>query len=116
MQVLTAEQARIFLNAARENRYEALFVLAVTTGMRQDELLALRWRDVDLEGGHVQIRATIDDGERSARGHQYENGAQSPQAGAQPPGMRGFARGAGHTSRRNAYGSARRGTTAILSS
>jgi integrase len=38
---------------------EALYVLAVTTGMRQGELLGLKWEDVDLEDGTVQIRRTL---------------------------------------------------------
>jgi integrase len=39
--------------AARETRYEVLFLLAVTTGMRQGEILGLRWADLDWDGnGH----------------------------------------------------------------
>ncbi len=34
-------------------------MLAVTTGMRQGELLGLKWSDVDLEGGRVSIRRTL---------------------------------------------------------
>jgi len=59
MHVLTSEQTRRFLKAIHGQRYEALFVLAVTTGMREGELLALRWRDVDLEARHLQVRATL---------------------------------------------------------
>jgi integrase len=44
---LTGEQARSFIDTAAGSRLEALFVLAVTTGMRQGELLGLRWRDLD---------------------------------------------------------------------
>jgi hypothetical protein len=42
MQVLTAEQVSTFLVAIAESRFEALYVLAVTTGMWQGEPLALR--------------------------------------------------------------------------
>jgi integrase len=56
---LTAEQTRAFLDTAAGNRLEALFVLAVTTGMRQGELLGLRWRDVDLDVGMLQIRGSM---------------------------------------------------------
>jgi integrase len=38
---------------------EALYVLAVHTGMRQGELLALRWEDVDLNEGVIHIRRTL---------------------------------------------------------
>lgn len=39
---LSAEETRRFIEAARGARFEALYVLAVTTGMRQGELLALK--------------------------------------------------------------------------
>jgi integrase len=38
---------------------EALYVLAVHTGMRQGELLALKWEDVDLNEGVICIRRTF---------------------------------------------------------
>jgi integrase len=36
-----------------------LYVLALTTGMRQGELLALRWADVDLAAGRLAVRGTL---------------------------------------------------------
>ena len=57
--VLGPEEARRLLEAARGDRLEALVVLALTTGMRQGELLALRWRDVDLDGGTVRVTGTL---------------------------------------------------------
>jgi integrase len=48
-----------FLNAVQDDPLEALYVLALTTGMRQGELLALKWEDLDLESGAVQVRRTI---------------------------------------------------------
>ena len=51
MRVLSLEQVRTLLSVARGNRFEALYTLAVTTGMRRGELLALKWRDVDLGQG-----------------------------------------------------------------
>jgi integrase len=59
MRPLTSEEARRLLQEARGNRLEALYVLAVTTGMRQGELLALRWQDVDIENGVVSVRRTL---------------------------------------------------------
>src|SRR6202022_1814691 len=52
------EVARLFAVAAGE-RLEALWVLAVTTGMRQGELLALRWPDVDLDRAAARVTATL---------------------------------------------------------
>jgi integrase len=56
---LTVEQARALLDAAAGNRFEALFILALKTGMRRGELLALRWDDVDLDKGMLQVRGTL---------------------------------------------------------
>ncbi len=56
MHTFNADQVRQLLTAARGDRLEALYVLAVTTGMRQGELLGLQWEDVDLDHGTVQIR------------------------------------------------------------
>ena len=53
------QQARVLLRAAHGQRLEALYVLALTTGMRLGELLGLRWRDVDLEAGKLQVRHTL---------------------------------------------------------
>src|SRR5215203_3800016 len=49
MRPLTAEQVRILFDVGVGDRLEALYVLAVTTGLRQGELLGLKWDDVDLE-------------------------------------------------------------------
>lgn len=56
---LSTEETKKLLAAARGDRFEALYVLAVTTGLRQGELLALRWDDVDLEGGTLRVRRTL---------------------------------------------------------
>jgi integrase len=56
---LTAEETRRFLEAARGDKLQALYVLAVTTGMRQGELLALKWQDVDLENATVGVQRTV---------------------------------------------------------
>jgi integrase len=56
---LTEKQARLFLEAGRGDRLEALYVLALNTGMRQGELLALKWDDVDLERGALRVRRTL---------------------------------------------------------
>lgn len=56
---LTTDEGRELLDAAEGDRLEALYVLALTTGARQGELLALQWRDVDLDGGFITIRHTL---------------------------------------------------------
>ena len=59
MRPLTAEQVKVLFEAARGDRLEALYVLAVTTGLRQGELLGLKWDDIDLEVGTLQVRRTL---------------------------------------------------------
>ncbi len=61
MQVLSPDEARILLAAAEGDRLEALYVLALTTGMRLGELLAVRWTDVDLhtKTPALHVRATL---------------------------------------------------------
>jgi integrase len=59
MAALTPEQSRSLLDAAQLDRLEALYVLALSTGMRQGELLALKWADVDLDGAAIQVKATL---------------------------------------------------------
>jgi integrase len=56
---LSPEQARAFLAAAHEDRFEALYVLAVHCGLREGELLGLKWDDVDLETGRLRVRRTL---------------------------------------------------------
>ena len=59
MRPLSPAEARKLLDAAQGDRLEALYVLAVTTGMRQGELLALKWQDVDLGNATVSVRRTL---------------------------------------------------------
>ena len=43
---LTSDECATFLEASRGERLEALYMLAVHCGLREGELLALRWEDV----------------------------------------------------------------------
>ena len=52
---LTPEQARSLLIAAREDRLEALYTVALALGLRQGEALGLRWQDVDLEHRRLHV-------------------------------------------------------------
>jgi len=56
---LDREQAKALLEAASGDRLEALYILAVHTGMREGELLGLKWEDVDLESGVLRLRRTL---------------------------------------------------------
>jgi integrase len=58
MRPLSEAEARTFLDAARESgdRFEPLYVLAITTGLRRGELLGLRWDDADLSEARGTLR------------------------------------------------------------
>jgi integrase len=56
---LTAEQVKMLLDAASGDRLEALYVLAVHTGLRQGELLGLKGDDIDLDAEALQVRRTL---------------------------------------------------------
>ena len=63
---LTADQVKVLLTAAKGDKLEALYVLAVSTGLRQGELLGLKWEDVDLQEGMLRVRRTVFNGVVSA--------------------------------------------------
>jgi integrase len=68
--ILDRDDTRKLLDAAKiQPRLEALYVLAVTTGMRVGELCALRWRDINLDTGTLKVTGTInrDESNRLAR-------------------------------------------------
>jgi integrase len=58
---LTVEQAKTLLKASELDRLHAVYVLALTTGMRQGELFGLQWEDVDLKAGILQVRHSLED-------------------------------------------------------
>lgn len=56
IQPLNKEQAQQLLAAAHGHPLEALIVLALATGMRRGELLALKWQDLDFSTRTLQVR------------------------------------------------------------
>ena len=56
---LDAEQAGKLLEAAKGDRQEAIYILAIHGGLRLGELFGLQWQDIDLDGGAVTIRHTL---------------------------------------------------------
>jgi integrase len=55
----TAEEAALFLAAAREDWRGAFFVFALSTGMRRGEVAGLRWQDVSLERGTAEVTEIV---------------------------------------------------------
>ena len=55
---LNCEQVRVLFEAASGDRLEALYIVTVTAGLRRGELQGLKWDDLDLEAGMLQVRRT----------------------------------------------------------
>ena len=55
----TAAEARRYLRVAKTHRHGVLYELALRTGLRQGELLGLRWDDLDLDAGYLTVRRTL---------------------------------------------------------
>lgn len=58
---LDQSQVGEFLDSAEDDRLSALYCLAIDSGMRQGELFALHWPDVDFDGGCVQVRRSLEE-------------------------------------------------------
>jgi integrase len=61
MSVYGPDEVQRLLAAAEGHRLEALFVLAVATGLRQGELFGLQWPDIDLEAGSLCVRRQLEE-------------------------------------------------------
>ena len=59
MNTLNDSQVRVFLSVAKGLRYEALFWMAVSTGLREGELFGLRWSDLDWEKKHLRVQRQL---------------------------------------------------------
>jgi integrase len=59
MHVYDDAQVRRLLEAAVGEREEALLTLAVTSGIREGELLGLRWRNVNLDGRYLHVQTNL---------------------------------------------------------
>ena len=56
---LTPAEAGTLLSHLKGDRLEAVFVVALSTGLRRGEVLGLRWQDVDLEGRVLFVRQAL---------------------------------------------------------
>jgi integrase len=62
MRVLKPNEAKRFLDLALRTKCGVLFALAVTTGMRPSEYLALRWSDINWQDETVTVARTLEKG------------------------------------------------------
>lgn len=59
MKTLPTEQLASFLHEARESGMFEMYYIELATGLRRGELLGLKWEDIDLERGTIQVRRQI---------------------------------------------------------
>lgn len=57
--VMTVEEQNLFLQYAKKTYYGDIFEVALATGMRKGELLALEWSDIDLKGKMIHVTGTL---------------------------------------------------------
>jgi integrase len=63
--VFSPEEVHALVRAAASEQDAAIFLTAAFTGLRQGELVALRWRDVDFAGSCIRVTASYTNGELS---------------------------------------------------
>jgi integrase len=60
MMTLNAEQSQRFLDELKEHRTYWPVMIALSTGMRRGEILALRWKNVDLDRGVIRVVQSLE--------------------------------------------------------
>jgi integrase len=67
LRVWTLDELNYFLSTIKEEkyktRYNIIYYVAALTGLRQGEILGLRWKDIDLENNLIKVRQTLTLGE-----------------------------------------------------
>jgi integrase len=59
MEVLSPDQVKRLLDCCRGDRFEGVFVLGATCGLRIGEALGIRWSDINFDKGTLAVRRTI---------------------------------------------------------
>lgn len=62
IRVLTPAEIKAFLDAVKDQKYRALFMLAIMSGARQGELLGFKWPDVDWKASQIAVERTFNNG------------------------------------------------------
>lgn len=59
LNIWNQEQVNRFLKTAKSDRYYLLYLLALSTGMRQGELLGLKWNDINFDRATITVNRTL---------------------------------------------------------
>ena len=74
MNVLDTDAAVAMIEAARESPLFVPILLGIRCGLRRGEVVALRWRNVDLERGQISVVASTEQTEQGVREKEPKNG------------------------------------------
>ena len=77
-----------FLEAAQEDVYSPVWMIALTTGMRRGELLGIRWKDIDLARATLTVQQCVSLLHDVPVIHQPKTASQPPHAATSPSGRR----------------------------
>jgi integrase len=78
--VWTPDQIQIFLKSVQQDRFAALFLLELTTGIRRGQLCGLKWPAVDLQAGDITVhdnRVVVGGQARDKAGGKTKNADQT---------------------------------------
>jgi integrase len=78
--VWTPEQIQAFLASIQHDRFAALFLLELTTGIRRGQICGLRWPAVDLDAGEITVhddRDVVNGHARDKEGGKTKNADQT---------------------------------------
>jgi integrase len=61
IEILGPKQVTVLLTALRGQRLYPVALIGLATGMRRGEIVALRWSDIDLDGGKVRVERSLEE-------------------------------------------------------
>ncbi|MBA3825335.1 MAG: site-specific integrase [Ktedonobacterales bacterium] len=56
MEVLTEEQVKLLLSSVKDDWFEALYFVVLSTGLRAGEIFALQWQDIDFASRKLEVK------------------------------------------------------------
>ncbi len=59
MRTLTPDEVEHLLDVAKDDYFYPIYYFAVSTGLRQAEILGLRWRDIDLDMLSISVNRVL---------------------------------------------------------